>query len=176
MGDYEDLLLQYRNDPLMKIIKEVYNKWRNHATHKKIVKREKDIYILNLDDKFIKFPNILIECLASMNFSHAECFKLYLVIYRYMQRYGTPYLACKKAYIERQSKINRMTLWRCIRELEDKKMLLVERTLNYEFKFYLNVAPLTWISSEKEREDIEEEVEREVERIHEKWIEENMRR
>lgn len=172
MGEFESLLLLYRDDPLMQKVKEVYDKWRNHNNHKKIVKRERDIYLLNLDDKFIKFPNILFECLLSMNFSTSECFKLYQVIYRHIQRYNQPYLSCKKAYLERLSKLNHMTFYRAINELKDKKMLLEERTVDYEFKFTLNVAPLTWILSVSEREDIRDEVEREINRLHEKWIEE----
>lgn len=173
MGEFESLLLLYRDDPLMQKVKEIHDKWRNHNNHKKIVKQERDIYLLNLDDKFIKFPNILFECLMIMNFSTSECFKLYQVIYKRIQRSRTPYFSCKKAYLERQSRINHMTLWRSIKELQDKNILLVEKTNDYGFKFILNVAPLTWVLSEHEREGIKEEVEREVNRLHEKWIDEN---
>lgn len=173
MGEFESLLLQYRNDPLIKKVEEVYNKWRNHNGHKKIVKRKKDIYLLDLNDKFIKFPNILFECLTEINFSNKECFKLFFTVYKNIQRYGTPYMTCKKSYLLKQVKTNRMSLHRSIKELEDKKILLVERN-DFQFKFFLNMAPLTWNISERERTCIEKEVEREIKRLDEKWIEENV--
>jgi hypothetical protein len=63
-----------------------------------------------------------------------------------------------------------MTLHRSISELEEKNMLLVERVDN-DFKFTLNLAPLTWNLSEGEKQNVDREIEKEIDRLHRKWIE-----
>ena len=171
MGDYESLLQLYREDVLIRKIEEVHQKWKNVNSHKKIVRRERDIYNLDLNDKFNKFPNIVWECLLEVNFTSKDCFKLFQVIYKLQQRKGRNFITCKKMYLLKQIKINRMTLHRSISELEEKKMLLVE-THATEFKFVLNMAPLLWNVSESEKEKIEQEVIREIERVDKKWIRE----
>ena len=173
MSKFEDLLQLYRTDILISKIEQIYDKWKNHNRHKKIVKKKKNIYWLDIDDKFIKFPNIICECLTEINFKAKDCFKVYFIIYKNLQRNGKPYLECKKSYLLRQTKIKRLYLDVCLKELEEKKLLLVEK-IESQFRFVLNVAPLTWNLSERERSEIEKEVEREVERLDEKWIEENI--
>ena len=173
MSKFENLLIDYKDDPLISKIEEAYHKWRNHNNHKKIVRRQKNIYWLDIDDKFIKFPNLICECLTEINFKAKDCFKVYFIIYKNLQRSGKPYITCHKSYLLKQIKINRLYLNVCLKELEEKNMLLVDK-LTRKFQFTLNVAPLLWILSERERENIEKEVEREVERINDKWIEENL--
>jgi hypothetical protein len=170
MRDYESLLQLYREDPLFIKIEEVYNKWKHHARHKKIVKSKRDIYLFKLNDKFIMFSNILLECLFQVDFKAKDCFKFFMVIYKNLQRNGSPFMTCKKMYLVKQVKINRMTLHRSISELEEKNMLLVERIDN-DFKFTLNLAPLSWNLSEGEKQNVDREIEKEIDRLHRKWIE-----
>jgi hypothetical protein len=99
MRDYESLLQLYREDPLFIKIEEVYNKWKHHARHKKIVKSKRDIYLFKLNDKFIMFSNILLECLFQVDFKAKDCFKFFMVIYKNLQRNGSPY-----GYLQKSSK------------------------------------------------------------------------
>jgi len=171
MGTFEELLQVYREDILISKIDQIYEKYKNNINHKKIVKRKKNIYWYDHDDKFLKFPNIIYECLLEVDFKAKDCFKVYLTILKNLQRKQKPYMACKKSFLLKQVKIKRLYLDVCLKELKDKKMLLEEKTDNFDFQFFLNIAPLTW--NVIERENIEREVEREMERLEEKWINEN---
>lgn len=166
-----DLLQIYREDPYFKKVEEIFEKWKNHISHKKIVKTRRDIYALNLSDKFIMFPNILAECLFKIDFKRKDCFKLVFLIYKNIQRKNKSYLICKKMYLINQMNLNRMTIDRATDELKEKNILLVEKNI-YGFKYILNLAPLSWNLLGEDKEHVEKEVEREIYRLQQKWIDE----
>jgi hypothetical protein len=175
MNDFDILLRDvYRHDPLMQKIKEIYNKFKNirqGLDGKHIVKNEKQIYSLDIGEKFEKNYNPFFECLLEVKFRHKDSFKLYSIIIRKIKSINSPYIKCRKSYLEKISRLDHQGFLRCLSELKEKNMLLESRDKNL-FIFTPVLSPLTWKVSESELEKIEKEIKREIDRLDKKWIQE----
>jgi hypothetical protein len=162
----------YRIDPYFKILKEVYDKWKNHhRKDKHIADSQRDITLLRLKKDFIKIPNILINQLTEINFSCKECFKLFIVMYKFTLTRNTMTFKCKKEYLRKMIKMHRNSFNVALKELKEKNMLLMEKENGY-FYFTLNLCFLNWNLPEHEMEKIRENNENEIKRYQEKYIDE----
>ena len=162
----------YRLDPFFQKLKEVYEKWKNYNRKEKhIVKSQRDIILLKLMIDFTKIPNILLTQLTEVNFSCKECFKTFIIMYRFTLVRNNMKFKCKKEYLRKMIKIHRNVLERCIRELEEKNMVLVEKENGY-FYFTLNLCFENWNVQDHEKEKIKENIENEIEKYQEKYIHE----
>lgn len=175
MSDFDDLMLNvYRHDPLIQKLEQVYTKFKNNRqglNGQHIVKKQKQIYRLDISEKFEKDYHPFFECLLQVKFNHKDSFKLYLVILKILQRKNKNFIKCKKTFLEKISRLDRQGFIRCIKELEIKNMLLVKKEEN-DFIFTPVMTPLAWRLSENELERIREEVNREINRLDKKWIQE----
>lgn len=164
----------YRIDQLFTTFKEIYNKYKNRSnTENKIFNNPKDIFILRLSTDFTKYPNILINQLIEVEFNCKDCFKVFLLIYRNILYRNEMCLKCKKEYIRKLTKLNRMTLDRSLKELEEKNMLLIEKIGNY-FHFTLNLCFLSWNLEDSKKEIIRENIELENNKYRKKYIDEEV--
>lgn len=162
----------YRIDSFFIKLKEVYDKWKNHhRKDKHIVDNQKDIILLKLKKDFIKIPNILLNQLTEINFSCKECFKIFLMMYKFTLVRNTMRFKCKKEYLRKMIKIDRNSFERGIKELNEKNMLLVEKEHGY-FYFTLNLCFSNWNLNEEEMMKIRENTQREIDNYQEKYIDE----
>lgn len=162
----------YRNDEFFQKLKTAHDKWKNHNRPKKhIVESQKDIILLKLKVKFTKYPDILLNQLLEINFSCKECFKIFLIMYRFMLIRNNMRFKCKKEYLRKMIKIHRNVLDRGIKELNDKNMLLIEKENAY-FYFTLNLCFENWNIPEYEKAIIKENNEREIEWYDDRYIQE----
>lgn len=158
------LMRLYRDDEYFQKLKEVYDKWRNHANkkHLHIAKSEKDICLLILLKKFTLIQDVVIDCLNSINFNRKESYKLWLNIYRKCLKKKSFSITYKKEYIRRMSKIkNRVSFDRALDELISKKMLYVDKSGTY-FEFTPILSFLNWEVSEYDKKEIEIRVEMDI--------------
>jgi hypothetical protein len=163
----------YRNDEFFLKIKEIYEKYKNHTrlpnNINHIVDNKKDIIFLRLKVNFTKFPNILINQLTEINFKCKDCFKVFLLMYRQQLKENNLTFSCKKEFLRKIIKVNRVSFERALNELQEKNMILVEKENAY-FYFTLNLSFQTWNLSEDEKERILKNLEREIELYEEKYI------
>jgi hypothetical protein len=162
----------YRLDPFFRKLKEVYEKWKNHNIREKhIAKSQRDLILLKLMADFTKYPNILLNQLTEINFSCKECFKVFIIMYKFTLGKNSMTVKCKKEYLRKMIKIHRNTLDVALRELQEKNMLLMEKEDGY-FCFTLNLCFLNWDLPEHEMEKIRENNEKEIGKYQEKYIDE----
>jgi hypothetical protein len=164
----------YPKDPYWIKIKKAYDLWKNNQAHEKIAISDRKLYILQLHDKFTKIPDIIFDSLLAVNFSSKECFKLYIAIYKIMVKKNIFYLKCPKSYLCAISKMERFLLYRVLKELQEKNMLLISKEECSTFIFTLNLSPLSWNLKEENIEEIKTIVNREVDRVDKKWIKETL--
>lgn len=163
----------YRSDPFFKKLKEVYDKTKNYTRRsRQIVNNEKDLIQLKLQVKFTKYPDILINQLTEVNFRCKECFKIFLLMYRFFLKTNGMSFECKKEYLRRMIKIHRNVLERGLNELEEKNMILIERINGY-FRFTLNLCFLDWNIEDCEKVRLRENIDYEIEWYQERYIQEN---
>jgi len=160
----------YKNDPLFMKLKEIYDKWKNHNRREKhIAKSQKDIILLKLTTDFTKIPNILINQLTEVNFSCKDCFKAFLIMYRFSLIRNNMRFKCKKEYLRKMIKVHRTGLERILKELQEKNMLFMDKSDSY-FYFTLNLCFVNWEVSEYEKEQIRKNNEETIEKYDERYI------
>lgn len=161
----------YRNDQLFQKLKECWEKWKHHADKSKHVVQngEGDIILLKLKSRFTKYPDILINQLLEVKFGCKDCFKVFLRLYRLILAKDSMSFKCKKEYIRKNTKLNRVTLDKALNELKDKNMILIEKQNGY-FNITPNLCFENWNVSDDEKIAIRENNENEIEWYDEKYI------
>jgi len=160
----------YRFDSVFLKLNEIYNKWKNtRRKDKHIVTNQKDVILLRLKQNFTKYPNILLNQLTEVNFRCKDCFKVYLIMYKFMLKRNNMRFKCKKEYLRKMVKIHRNSLERVLKELEEKNMVLIEKENGY-FYFTLNLSFENWLLTNKEKERIILNNEMEIRRWQERFL------
>lgn len=161
----------YRHDAVFLKLNEIYERRRN-TRKKKLVDNQRDVILLRLKSDFTKIPNLMLNQLTEVDFSCKDCFKAYIVMYKFMLARNTMRFKCKKEYLRKMIKINRQTLNRILIELEEKNMLLIEKENGY-FYFTLNLSFNDWNLPDNKKEIISENNERELEKWEEKYLDDD---
>ena len=161
----------YRNDVFFQKLKEVWDKWKNHTDKSKhiVINGEKDILLLKLTKRFTKYPDILIDQLLEVKFGCKDSFKVFLRIYRLILSKDSMSFTCKKEYIRKNTKLNRVTLDKALNELKEKNILLIDKE-NGSFTLTPNLCFENWNVSDDEKLAIRTNTEREIEWYDEKYI------
>ena len=169
--DTELLNNVYRHDSIFLKLNEIYERRRNYRRNK-IVDNQRDIVLLRLKTDFTKIPNILMHQLTEINFRCKDCFKAYILMYKFTLTRNSMRFKCKKEYLRKMIKINRQTLNRVLIELEEKNMLLSVKENGY-FYFTLNLSFDSWNLLDNEKEEIKLNNEREIEKWQIKYLDED---
>jgi hypothetical protein len=168
--DTELLNNVYRVDPVFLKLNEIYDKWKNHNNkNKKLVESQKDVVLLRLKKHFTRFPNLFLNQLAEVNFSCKDCFKVYILMYKFTLKRNNMRFKCKKEYLRKMIKIHRSAFDRALDELQEKNMLLIEKDYGY-FYFTLNLSFIDWDLLDDEKEVIIENNEYEMEKWEDRYL------